>query len=211
MSVYIFEMGLNVPTDLGQVCCWAQTAWLLEQTRVCTSLSFWTLGYNSRFKEGYVVGSSGRLYLPCASASGERKRATHSQKFRIKGDCALQNLERAKKPRGCVPRWTLSLYSSKVAGLPCLLFERKSLEFVDFPSACKGLGLPLCPLPPFCCPEEVSLPEKESQCILHQLENKSSASLMYVLKKGEGGGFGGEQKSKRVLIVKNANHLVLKF
>lgn len=40
MSVYIFEMGLNVPTDLGQVCCWAQTAWLLEQTRVCTSLSF---------------------------------------------------------------------------------------------------------------------------------------------------------------------------
>lgn len=40
---------------------------------------------------------------------------------------------RERKPHGRVPRWTLSLYSYKFAGLLCLLFRHKPLALVDFP------------------------------------------------------------------------------
>lgn len=56
-----------------------------------------------------MVGNWGRLYLPSASADGEKKKATCIQEFRIKGGCALQKLERKKTLQACAPVASLPL------------------------------------------------------------------------------------------------------
>lgn len=53
-----------------------------------------------------MIGSSGRLYLPSSSASGEGKRVTCGQEFRIKGGSILLNQETAQ---GYVPVDSLPL------------------------------------------------------------------------------------------------------
>lgn len=62
-------------------------------------------------KGEYVVGGLGSLYLPSITASGERRRATCSQEFRMKGGRLLQKRERS---HGGMALWTLSLYLNKV-------------------------------------------------------------------------------------------------
>lgn len=78
-----------------------------------------TLGRNGRFRGEDVAGASKGLHLPSASASGERKRSTCGQGFRIKGGCIFQNRERENpagmRPSGLSPLIRIKLQASSVS------------------------------------------------------------------------------------------------
>lgn len=71
----------------------------------------------------YVIGSLGSLYLPSTAASWERRGATCSQEFRIKGGRVPKKTW--QRPHEGMALWSLSLYSNKVDSC------RTPLSFVD--------------------------------------------------------------------------------
>lgn len=72
--------------------------------------------------QSLFIGSADSLQGPSVAVLCDRDRSG-----------PLESHVRERKPRTCVPRWTLCLYSSKVEGLLCLLSGHTPLAFVDFP------------------------------------------------------------------------------